>query len=98
MAVVKPCYAAPPKHHLILSKGSRLIRKEVLNLPKVLSDVQSSALDGRIHFLIVEVYVALDEIDLPKLHNLDGHIERNGDQDLQQYDHCPEHIESGQHR
>ena len=82
MAVVKPCYTAPPKHHLILSEGSCLIRKEVLNLPKVLSDVQGSALNGRIHFLVVEIYITLDEIDLPKLHDLNGHIERNGDQDL----------------
>lgn len=82
MAVVKPCHTAPPKHHLILSKGPCLIGKEVLNLPKVLGDVQGSALNGRIHFLIVEIYIALDEIDLAELHDLDGHVERNGDQDL----------------
>lgn len=82
MAVVKPCYTAPPKHHLILGESSCLIGKEVLNLPKVLSDVQSSALNGRVHLLIVELYITLDEIDLSQLHDFDGHVERNGNQDL----------------
>lgn len=82
MAVVKSSYTTPSKNHLIFSEGSCLIREEILDLPKILSDVQSSALNGRIHFLIVEIYITLNKIDLSQLHDFNGHVERNGNQDL----------------
>lgn len=82
MAVVKSGYTTPSKNHLIFSEGSCLIREEILDLPKILSDVQSSALNGRIHFLIVEIYITLNKIDLSQLHDFNGHVERNRNQDL----------------
>jgi hypothetical protein len=82
MAIIKSCHSAPSKNHLILSEGPCLIRKEVLNLPKILSNVQGSALNSGIRFLIVEVHVTLNEIYLAKLHNFNRHIERNRNQDL----------------
>lgn len=82
MAVVKSSYTTPSKNHLIFSEGSCLIREEILDLPKILSDVQSSALNGRIHFLIIEIYITLNKIDLSQLHDFNGHVERNGNQDL----------------
>lgn len=82
MAVVKPSYTTPSENHLVFSEGPCLVREEILDLPKVLSDVQSSALDSRVHFLIVEIYVTLNKIDLPQLHDFNGHVERNGNQDL----------------
>lgn len=82
MTVVKACHTASPKNHLILSERSCLIRKEVLNLSKVLGDIQGSALNSRIHFLIVEIHITLNKIYLSKLHNFNGNIERNGNQDL----------------
>lgn len=82
MAVIKACHTTSSKNHLILSEGSCLIRKEVLNLSKILGDVQGSALNSRIHFLIVEIHITLNKIYLSKLHNFNGNIERNGNQDL----------------
>lgn len=82
MAVVKSCNTTPSKNHLIFSEGSCLIREEILDLPKILGDVQSSALNGRIHFLIVEVYITLNKIDLSQFHDFNGHVEGNGNQDL----------------
>lgn len=82
MAVIKACHTTSSKNHLILSEGSCFIRKEVLNLSKILSDVQGSALNCRTHFLIVEIHIALNKIYLSKLHNFNGNIERNRNQDL----------------
>ena len=82
MAVIKACHTTSSKNHLVLSEGSCFIRKEVLNLSKILSDVQGSALNSRTHFLIVEIHIALNKIYLAKLHNFNGNIERNGNQDL----------------
>lgn len=82
MAVVKACHTTSSKNHLVLCESSCLIRKEVLNLSKILSDVQGSALNSRIHLLIVEIHVALNKIYLSQLHDFNGNIERNGNQDL----------------
>lgn len=54
----------------------------MLDLTEILGDVQSPALNPGVQLLVVQVQVIVDEVDLAQFHNLNGHIERNGDQHL----------------
>lgn len=55
----------------------------MLDLTEILGDVESPALDPGVQLLVVQVQVVVDEVDLAQFHNLDGHVERNGDQHLE---------------
>lgn len=74
---------ASAKHHLVLGEGARLVREYVFNLSQVLCDVERLTLDLTVCFLIIEVYVIGDEEDLTDLDQFNGHIEGDGNQDLE---------------
>lgn len=74
--------SATPKDHLVLSQCPRLVREDILDLAQVLSDVEGSTLNGQIGLFIIQVKVIMQEEDLPKLHQLNGHIEGDWDQHL----------------
>ncbi len=74
---------ASAKHHLVLSEGASLVWEDVFNLSQVLGDVQGLALHAAVRLLIVQIDVIGDEEDLTNLHQLNGHVEGDGDQDLQ---------------
>lgn len=74
---------APAKHHLVLSEGAGLVREDVFNLAQILCDVQSLTLHTAVCLLIVQINVIGDEEDLADLHQLNGHIEGDRNQDLQ---------------
>lgn len=74
---------ATPEHHLVLGQRPRLVREDVLDLAQVLRDVEGSTLNGQIGLFIVQVKVVVQEEDLPELHQLNGHVQGNGNQHLQ---------------
>lgn len=82
MRIFHPIYTAAAEHHLVLCQSSRLIREQILDLTQVLSDVEGPALDPGVQLLVIQGQVVVDEVDLAQLHNLNGHVERNGDQHL----------------
>lgn len=53
-----------------------------MDLSQVLCDVQGLALDARVRLLIVQINVVGDEEDLTNLHQFNGQVEGDGDQDL----------------
>lgn len=71
-----------PEHHLVLGQRPRLVGEDVLDLAQVFSDVEGSTLNGHISLLIIQVKVVVQEEDLPELHQLNGHIQGDGDQHL----------------
>lgn len=82
MRIFHPIYTAAAEHHLVLCQSSRLIREQILDLTQVLSDVEGPALDPGVQLLVIQGQVVVDEVDLAQLHNLNGHVERDGDQHL----------------
>lgn len=74
---------ASAKHHLVLGEGASLVREDVFDLSQVLGDVQGLTLHAAVCLLIVQIGVISDEEDLTDLHQLNGHIEGDGNQDLQ---------------
>lgn len=84
MGILAAHDGAAPEHHLVLGQRPRLVREEVLDLSQVLRDVEGPALNGRIGLFIVQVEVVVQEEDLPKLHQLDGHVQGDGDQHLRE--------------
>lgn len=82
MRVLRAHDGAPAEHHLVLGESAGLVGEDVLDLPEVLGDVQRLALDASVRLLVVEVDVVGDEEDLTDLHQLDGQVKRDGDQDL----------------
>lgn len=80
--VLNPINTAAAEHHLVLRQSSRLISEEVLDLAQVLRDVQGPTLNPGIQLLVVQRQVIVDEVDLTQLHNLNGHVQRDGDQHL----------------
>lgn len=74
---------ASAKHHLVLSEGARLIWEDVLDLSQVLCDVQGLTLDAAVRLLIIQVNIVHDEKDLTNLHQLNGNVEGDGNQDLE---------------
>lgn len=73
---------ASPKHHLVLSQGACFVWEDVFNLPQVLCDVQSLTLYAAVSLLIVQINIISDEENLANLDQLDGYVERDGNQDL----------------
>lgn len=73
---------ASAKHHLVLSEGASLVWEDVFDLSQVLCDVQGLTLDATVCLLIVQINVIRDEEDLTNLHQLNGHVEGDGNQDL----------------
>lgn len=82
MRVFHPEDTAAAEHHLVLCQSSRLIGEQVLDLTQVLSDVEGPALDPGVQLLVVQGQVVVDEVDLAQFHDLNGHVQRNGDQHL----------------
>lgn len=82
MGVLHSSHSAAPKHHLVLCQRARLVRKDVLHLAEILSDIKSSALQVRVCLLIVQIHVLMDEVHLADLYNLNRHKEGDGYQDL----------------
>lgn len=73
---------ATPEHHLVLGERPCLVREDVLDLAQVLRDVEGSALNGHIGLFVIQVKVIVQEEDLPELHQLNGHVQGDGDQHL----------------
>lgn len=82
MGVLHSCHSAAPKHHLVLRQRACLVRKDVLHLAEILSDIKSSALQVRVCLLVVQIHVLMDEVHLADLYNLNGHEEGDGYQHL----------------
>lgn len=82
MRIFNSIDTAAAKHHLVLCQSSRLIREQILDLTQVLGDVEGPALDPAVQLLIVQGEVIVNEIDLAQFHNLNGHVERDGNQHL----------------
>lgn len=82
MRIFNPIDAATAEHHLVLGQSSSLIGEQVLDLPQILRDVEGPALDSGVQLLVVQGEVILDEVDLPQFHNLNGHVQRDGDEHL----------------
>ncbi len=64
-----------PEYHLIFREGPRLIRQDVLDLSKLLGDIQSSTLDSGVRRGMIEFLVPTDEIDLTQFDDLQTDIE-----------------------
>lgn len=73
---------ASAEHHLVLREGARLVGEDVVDLPEVLCDVQSSTLHAAVCLLVIQVSVINDKEDLTNLHQLNGQVEGDGYQDL----------------
>lgn len=82
MAVLCTHDTASPEYHLVLGKSACLVRKDILDLPEVLCDIERSALHAPVCLLIIQVDIISDEEDLPHFDQLDAHIERDGNQHL----------------
>ena len=67
---------------MVLSEGPCLVGEDILNLPKVFIDVESSALEGCVRGSIVHVTVPVNEIDLDELDYFNGNIQGDWDNDL----------------
>ena len=75
MSVVDTTNGTAAKHHIVLRKGSSLVREDICNLAKVLIDVKSTTLEGRVCGLMVHTDVPVNEVDLSKLNNLHGNVQ-----------------------
>lgn len=73
---------ASTEHHLVLGQCPRLVWEDVVDLSKVLCDVQSSTLHAAVCLLVVQVDVINDEEDLTNLHQFNRQVEGDGYQDL----------------
>lgn len=74
---------ASAEHHLVLRQSAGLVREDVLDLAQVLRDVQGLALDAAVGLFVVQIDIVRDEEELADLHQLDGDVERDGNQDLE---------------
>ena len=82
MGVLHSCDSAASEHHLVLRQRACLVRKDVLHLAEILSDIKSSALQVRVCLLVVQIHVLMDEVHLADLYNLNRHEEGDGYQHL----------------
>lgn len=71
-----------PEHHLVFRQGPCFVREDVLDLAQVFGNVEGSTLNGQISFFIIKVKVVMKEVHLPKLYQLNGHVQGDGDQHL----------------
>lgn len=83
MRVLHPRHGAATEHHLVVRQRARLVRKDVLHLAQILSDIQSPALQVRVRLLVIQIHVLMDEVDLADLHDLNRHEEGDGYQHLE---------------
>ena len=84
------CDAASLEHHLVLGQRARLVAEHVLHLAELLGDVERPALDPLLVHLVPHQGVVVDEVDLGDLGQLNGHIEGEGYDDLENDDVSPE--------
>lgn len=73
---------ASAEHHLVLGERACLVWEDVIDLSKVLCDVQSSTLHAAVRLLIIQVDVINDEEDLTNFHQFNRQVEGDGYQDL----------------
>ena len=93
-----PSDAASLEDHLVLCQGARLVTEHVLHLPQLLGDVERPALHPLLVHLVPHQGVVVNEVDLGDLCQLNGDIEGEGDDDLENDDECPESEESSPKR
>ena len=65
-----PIDAALLKGHDVLREGPRLVREDVMDLPKLLIQRGGSRLCGRVLLRIVHLQVPVDEVTLAKTNHL----------------------------
>ena len=70
MRIVGPSDCTGLELHLVLGERACLIGEDVVYLSQVLRDVQGAALDTFVHRLVVQLDVAVDEVDLPQFDKL----------------------------
>lgn len=80
--VIDAANRTAPEDHLVFCECPRLVREDILNLPKVLTDVESTALKWTVCGGIVHLLVPVDKVDLNELDNLYRDIERDWNNDL----------------
>ena len=95
VAKILPGDAAPLEDHLVLGEGAGLVAEHVLHLAKLLGDVERPALHPLLVHLVPHQRVVVDQPDLRDLGQLDGDVEGEGDDDLEDDDERPEGEEAG---
>ena len=90
--------AASLEDHLVLGQRARLVAEHVLHLAELLGDVERPALDPLLVHLVPHQGVVVDEVDLGDLGQLNGYIEGEGDDNLENDYESPESQESGPKR
>ena len=73
-----------------LHQRTSLIREYILNLAKVVCEVPASCEGRLVQFLVPNVREKADERSLTDAHELDGDVERDGD-DVLERDGCKSH-------
>lgn len=53
--VLGSCHSAAAEQHAVLCEGSRLVREQVLDLSKIFSDVQRSALHSCVQYWVIQI-------------------------------------------
>ena len=87
---VLPLQSTSLEHHLVLCQGPRLVAEHELHLTQLLRDVESSALGALVVDSIVHESIIVYEVDLHQLGDLDGDVQGQGDDDLEDDDEGPE--------
>ena len=85
VAVVVEVFAeesAPLEDHLVLSEGASLVTEHVLDLTQLLGNIQSSTLRAFVVETVVQLSVVVDEVNLDQLGDLYRHVEREGNDHL----------------
>ena len=95
VAKILPGDAAPLEDHLVLGEGAGLVAEHVLHLAKLLGDVERPALHPLLVHLVPHQLVVVDQPDLRDFGHLDGDVEGEGDDDLEDDDERPEGEEAG---
>ena len=95
MPELLPGDAASLEDHLVLRQRARLVAEHVLHLPELLSDVERPALHPLLVHLVPHQRVVVDQPDLRDFGHLDGDVEGEGDDDLEDDDERPEGEEAG---
>lgn len=74
---------AAPEDHPVLGEGAGLVGEDVLDLAQVLGDVERPALQLGARLGVMQLHVLVDEVHLAHLDDLDGHVQGDGDQNLE---------------